>query len=496
MSSFNLLSYPDDLSKTVLVQWLTLKSVVQLDSAFCSATQRPRFWSIANGQECIYVVPFKRKTASIVRWSISRKAKVNGVDIDSLALHDHAKQTEFLAVNRTSLRWISYDQEQGNSNSAAVLLEVATTCHNILKLDLRCITIHSKRDSLGGAILELAESNILKKFKLASKISPPALMQILVRCNSLTDLIILQTGPVQDTLLPLQAAIPTLTYLCTDYIICDAALIAIGGTCLQLKSLQVHGDLHPTRNPVTDKGVAALLQGCLLLRSTNLPMAWTGPDDLRVELAKRCPTKSLFDGYWRGLSDVLAQRVLAVCPSLTYLNLERCGWFTDATLAACARHCRLLETISLCGCTTQCTTAGVVHLIKCSGRLRRLDLAGCTQLHDDVVLAVAQHCPLLEEFVSPPNVGDAACVKLAEGCPDLTTVRLKDTNISDTSLVALAMHCKKLFNLYAPDCRDITMVGIRTVAFHCARLRILALPFHISSSEELFRTQYPYLLVF
>jgi hypothetical protein len=312
MSSLNLLSYPEDLSKTVFVQWLTLKSIVQLDSAFCSATKRPRFWSIANGQECIYVVPFKRKTASVVHWSISRKAKVNGVDIDSLALHDHAKQTEFLTVNHSSLRWISYSQEHENKNSAAVLLEVATTCHNILKLDLQCITIHSKGDPLSGAILELAESNNLTTFKLASKISPPALLQILERCNSLTDLIVLHAGPAQDTLLPPQAAIPTLTYLCTDYVISDATLIAIGSTCLQLKSLQVYGDLHSTRHPVTDKGVAALLQGCLLLRHTNLYIAWTGSDNMRVELAKRCPTKSLFEGYWRGLSDVLAQRVLAV----------------------------------------------------------------------------------------------------------------------------------------------------------------------------------------
>jgi hypothetical protein len=226
-------------------------------------------------------------------------------------------------------------------------------------------------------------------------------------------------------------------------------------------------------------------------------LKWAGSDDLRVELAKRCPEKSLCMGFWRNVSDILAQRVLTVCPSLTVIDLACCDWFTDVTLAACADHCPLLKGIFLHGCSTQCTTAGVQYLIQHSTRLRVLDLDGCTQLLDAVVLTAAQHCPLLEEFVSPPNVDHAACVRLAEGCPELTVVRLKDTSIKDISLVALALYCRKLVNLYVPGCRNITIAGIYAVATHCVHLKILTLPSHISASEkELLRTQYPYLLVF
>jgi hypothetical protein len=270
MLSFDLLSLPEELSRTALVHWLTLRSLLQLDSAFCNVTQRPRFLSLVNGQGCIYTVPFKRKTADILRWSIARNTEVNGVDIDSLALHDHATRAKFLAVNHSSLRWISNCKEHENNNSAVVLLEVAKICHNILKLDIVCNAIRSKPYPLGSAMLELVKGNQLTSLKLDSKISQSALMQILERCNSLTHLIILHARPFQDTVLPPAAAIPTLTYLRTDCLISDATLVAIGGTCSQLRSLLVHDDLHPARNPVTDVGVAAVLQGCVLLRHTNL----------------------------------------------------------------------------------------------------------------------------------------------------------------------------------------------------------------------------------
>jgi hypothetical protein len=48
------------------------------------------------------------------------------------------------------------------------------------------------------------------------------------------------------------------------------------------------------------------------------------------------------------------------------------------------------------------------------------------------VLTVAQHCPLLKAFSSPPNVGDVLA-ELAEGCPRLVSVGMVMVDITDAS---------------------------------------------------------------
>jgi hypothetical protein len=164
------------------------------------------------------------------------------------------------------------------------------------------------------------------------------------------------------------------------------------------------------------------------------------------------------------VSASLAHRILAASPAVEDVNFAYCDWATDASLALCVQRCPLLESVTLIGCTTQFTSAGVVHAIELSNKnLRRLDLLGCVQLGDEVVLAVAQYCPLLEAFSSPPNVGDVLA-ELAEGCPRLASVGLVMVNITDAVLIALATHCKELSSVNVTGCTKITMLGIRALA--------------------------------
>jgi hypothetical protein len=53
------------------------------------------------------------------------------------------------------------------------------------------------------------------------------------------------------------------------------------------------------------------VEGCSLLRHTNLYSKWTGSDDLRAELATRCPNFYLALGGWEQVSASLAHRILA-----------------------------------------------------------------------------------------------------------------------------------------------------------------------------------------
>jgi hypothetical protein len=95
---------------------------------------------------------------------------------------------------------------------------------------------------------------------------------------------------------PIEIALPSLTYL-ELYSRCmtDAALIAIGERCTKLETLRVFmpkGLLSELQ--ITDVGVRAVLQGCLLLRVTDVEYAVGISTELRLALAKRCNYKSLY----------------------------------------------------------------------------------------------------------------------------------------------------------------------------------------------------------
>jgi hypothetical protein len=297
MTSLDLFSFPEELSRTALVHWLELSNVFQLDSAFCSNTQRLRFLSLAYCQRTIYAVPTYWNIASLVRWSVARKAKVDGIDVNSLLLVDEATRTEFLAINRSSLRRVSSSHDRSTKYSAAILQDIAKGCHEIQQFDLwgnygnvlaeQLNGAEPERmsdaeaEQLGGVAVQVANGNNLKRLALSFSISQSILVQTLQHCSNLTHLTLCRPwGDRNGLFLPHEAVISTLKYLSSNYLICDSTLVAIGQTCTLLESLTVNCDSGSDRHMVTTIGVEAVLEGCLLLRHTDMYIKWTGSDDL------------------------------------------------------------------------------------------------------------------------------------------------------------------------------------------------------------------------
>jgi hypothetical protein len=168
---------------------------------------------------------------------------------------------------------------------------------------------------------------------------------------------------------------------------------------------------------IDDEGVLAVLQGCPLLRETDVESAEGISDELRVELARQHNFTQLDLTLWRDTTEELLQEVLKVSPNLTNLNAGLfVGRFTDATLAVCAQYCPRLKILHLNG-LHRITDDGVKHLVSIVGRgLRDVGLFCCAQLGDGSVLAIAEHCPLLEKFFPRPKMSDAAMARLAECC--------------------------------------------------------------------------------
>jgi hypothetical protein len=221
-------------------------------------------------------------------------------------------------------------------------------------------------------------------------------------------------------------------------------------------------------------GVRAVLEGCPLLRETDVEYAEIISQELRVELARRRNFSEINFEDWKDTNDPLAQAVLAVSPALKRLRFVSCSWLTDATLAVCIQRCPLLTSIEMCQ-QRAVTADGLLHLTKLGNRLRCISVTGNRHLGDDVVLAIAQHCPLLEVcYLAHLKVTDAAVVKLAEGCPKLKAVELSGTKVGDTGIIALVTQCPDLTNLWLGGCPNVTSEGVRAVKEHSSKPKSLA----------------------
>jgi hypothetical protein len=291
----------------------------------------------------------------------------------------------------------------------------------------------------------------------------------------------------QYQVIPVDIAIPTLKSIQSNsHCMNDAALIAFGQQCAKLETLVIFASVQSAGEyTVTDVGVRAVLQGCPLLRETDVEYAEGISTELRVELARRRDNITLDFGDWWKTDNELAQEVLKASPNLTtLLCTEGCEWLTDATLAACAQHCPLVQDLELYK-SPNVTDNGVRTLVTSLAiTLRCAKLLYCSQLSDDALRAIAEHCPLLEVIVCTINVSDATVVKLAEGCAELRYVYLNRTQVGDAGLIALATHCPKVRELYLYSCPHVTVHGVRALAKHCKRLAFLALDGHLSMERE------------
>jgi hypothetical protein len=252
------------------------------------------------------------------------------------------------------------------------------------------------------------------------KLSEQSLAEALRHCISLKYLEV----RTEDQAIPVEVAIPSLKSLKScSRCMSDEVLIAIGRRCVNLKTLLIFESLtHDTSDyTVTNNGVRAILQGCPLLRKTDVTRAAGVTADLRLELMKRSRTTEFFPGCWSDMDNDLLQELLKVSPHLMELSFGGCEWLTDETLAVCAQHCSQLRELTLWE-SPHVTAEGMRALvIKLGATLRSIAIRLCPQLGDEVVLAVVEHCPLLEHFYPPLTVSDAAVMKLKERCVNIHT---------------------------------------------------------------------------
>jgi hypothetical protein len=482
MSGYILFDLPEDFSRLVLVEWISVNDVTRLDSAFCSRELRKHFVPLAYNPLTVFAgtTGLDVDLKPVLDWAVTRKAHLDGIVINYQLLHSGDLLSDFLSLSGPAILWvtISYFRSDIEIISEHVLI-IAKWCPNIQQLKVRGEqTEHIA--AFWGKHVDVLTKSCRKLTDLSLRyieLTAQRMAAALNRCEGLQRLAICN---YVGGAIPVEIAIPTLKSLeCRSPGLTDAVLRAIGQRCAKLEKLIV----FRSEQQGTDVGVRAVLQGCPLLQETDVEYAEGISTELRMELARRRNLTALRTRDWVGMDDELAQGVLKASPNLIRLMCNSCcEWLTDVTLAVCAQHCPRVQHIELL-CCPRITNNAVRVLVSSLVNLRSVDLSGCSQLTDDTMLAIAEHCPALERILCAINVSDAAVVKLAEGCAELSYVYLFGTQVGDAGLTALAAHCSKLQALFLFRCPCVTAQAVQRVMAGCSRLEKMGLPVHLKGQQ-------------
>ncbi|CAK9135359.1 unnamed protein product [Ilex paraguariensis] len=199
--------------------------------------------------------------------------------------------------------------------------------------------------------------------------------------------------------------------------------------------------------------------------------------------AKNLRTLKLFRCYgdWDKLLEAIADHVTG----LVEVHLERLQ-VSDVGLAAIS-NCLSLEILHLVK-TPECTNLGLKTVAENCKLLRKLHIDGwkTNMISDDGLIAVAKHCPNLQELVligvnptrvglenlatnclnlerlalcGSETVGDEEISCIAAKCIALKKLCIKSCPVSNHGMEVLASGCPNLVKVKLKKCRAVTSVG-------------------------------------
>jgi hypothetical protein len=189
-------------------------------------------------------------------------------------------------------------------------------------------------------------------------------------------------------------------------------------------------------------------------------------------IASNCPQLRQFYTGERGLTDGDLAALGKGCPHLT--TIEHMGEdVTDTGLLSVARNGALI-TLDL-GDSPLLTDQGIQAAAALCPHLEVVSIAYCEQLTDTTLIAFGQHCHNLRELnIRETDMTDTGLKAIAFGCPHLEIVDLDScTQLTDAALIALGQHCHHLRDL---DIRHthMTDAGLRAIAAGCPLLEKLS----------------------
>lgn len=183
-----------------------------------------------------------------------------------------------------------------------------------------------------------------------------------------------------------------------------------------------------------------------------------------------------FAPYRRKLSKQAMIRIVRAYPSVTSLNFAKCSQIDDEALQAITDAALSLTNLVLTGCPL--TDAGIVALA--SGKkailLTNLDISYCIELTDTSLLALAMACSELVylNLTFCEKITDGGLLPLIAACTKLQELNIANCRaITDSVLTTLATSCPGLKAIDLRWCNKLTYKGIQALANACKKLTFI-----------------------
>lgn len=355
LMNFLIADGPAEVFRSVVAPFLTLRNIVDLDSAVTNKKFRKLLSDCVHGlviQSDIYInlkaaqwlrdrkclpaaLRFVKTTPSVLKLLAAIVHKVQSAEFWGCAALAACDMMEFLqhCGQLTELELTFFP------NVEKVVREVARLCPNLQKLDI----------------------------SLCRGITDTDVIDLVNGCHHVRHLDIM-----------------------SSLLISDRAVCAVARGCRQLQCLRIHcGD------SISDSAVIELAQHCKYIQALTLRNGKILSDGSVVAVAENCAYLSELDVFGCDtISDVSVLALARHCPRLCIICLGCCFTITDESVMALARACPLLTDIDLTICFN-ITDVAVVEVAKRCRQLERIGLMSCHLITAVSLLALLQHCEKL-----------------------------------------------------------------------------------------------------
>lgn len=185
--------------------------------------------------------------------------------------------------------------------------------------------------------------------------------------------------------------------------------------------------------------------------------------------------------------DPLTERTVVPPRQLRHLDISKCRSLTDKGVRSMAYNLPYLEGFRLCQ-NPALTDDGLVDILSNTPRLTHLEVEEVDQLTNAVLTAFASSpgSSSLEHLSISycEHLGDVGVLPIVKSCPNLTSLCLDNTRVSDLVLMEAAEQVrkrgsttnardrpKKGLSLIAFDCQNVTWAGVREVMSQNTRIQ-------------------------
>lgn len=253
-----------------------------------------------------------------------------------------------------------------------------------------------------------------------------------------------------------------------------------------------HLDVSWCRNLISAKGLRRVVRACPRLKELRIGEFQAVDNlDFMQQLFETNTLETLVMSHCSSLTDdslkvllygtdpeidILSGRPVVPPRKLKHLDLSRCGSLTDAGIGHLTGSVPDLESLQLSFCHALGSDT-ITALIRTTPRLARLDLEELEEITNSVLIAISKaRCASSMEHLNVSyceRLGDSGMMQLIKHCPNLKSLDLDNTRVSDLTLMELCTQMRKRgygttqpkygLRLAVFDCGNVTWAGVREV---------------------------------